>query len=536
MKILARAQKTILSAAAIIGISSLASRLLGLIRDRVLADNFGAGELLDAYYAAFRVPDFVFNILVAGTIAAAFIPVFTNLYNQASREKAWQLTNSVLTIIGLFLVGLGVVLYFVAPYIAEYVAPGFDAETLNLMIWMTRIMLLSPIIFGVSSIIGSVLNALQRFVAYSLAPILYNLGIIIGALFFVPLWGPLGLAYGVVLGALLHLLIQIPSLSGTGWRFRFQLGRDLPETKKVAKLMLPRIIGGAATQINLIVSTGVASTLVIGSVAVFNFANNLQSFPLGIFGISFSVAAFPVLAHAVSKARNSEFIEKFSKTFRQVLYLIVPASIFIILLRAQIVRLILGTGAFDWEDTVLTAATLGFFAVSLFAQSTIPLLAKAFYALHDTKTPVTISVISMAINIILTIFLGKTMGVEGIALAFSIAAGINMLFLLGLLRMRVGDLHDKKIISSAFKTLIISLVAGLVLYGSLYFFDIFVDTHTYAGLLIQTLGAGLLGIIVYWLGSFALKNEEVPVGQFYRIIANRRRNGKNGKHYEPPAK
>ncbi|MFC1632677.1 murein biosynthesis integral membrane protein MurJ [Patescibacteria group bacterium] len=527
MKILARAQKTILSAAVIIGVSSLASRLLGLVRDRILADSFGAGQLLDAYYAAFRIPDFVFNILVAGTIAAAFIPVFSKLYNKVNRDKAWQLTNSVLTVIGICLMGLGVALYFVAPYVARYITPGFDPETINMMIWMTRIMLLSPVIFGISSIIGSVLNALQRFVAYAIAPIFYNLGIIVGALWFVPLWGPLGLAYGVVLGAILHLLIQIPSMAGTGWRFKFQLGRDLPETKKVAKLMLPRIIGGAATQINLIVSTGVASTLVIGSVAVFNFANNLQSFPLGIFGISFSVAAFPAMAHAVARARNSEFVEKLSKTFRQVLYLIVPASIFIILLRAQIVRLILGTGAFDWEDTVLTAATLGFFAVSLFAQSTIPLLAKAFYALHDTRTPVIVSIFSMVLNVILTVVLGKTMGVEGIALAFSIAAGLNMLFLLGLLRMRAGDMQDKQIIISAFKTLIISLVAGIALYGSLYFFDIFVDTHTYTGLLLQTLGAGLVGIAIYWLGSFIFKNEEVPIGQFIRTLVNKRRNGKN---------
>jgi len=317
--------KTITFAAAILGLSALFSRLLGLIRDRLLAGNFGAGEELDIYFAAFRIPDFVYGILIMGGIAAVFLPVFSEYYKK-NENDAWRFVNNLLNTFLFLLILLCSVLALLTPFLIDLIAPGFSPEKKDLAIDLTRIMFLSPILFGLSSLFSGILHYFNRFLAYSLAPILYNLGIIFGILFLVPIFGLPGLAYGVILGAAAHWLFQIPAAIVSGYKYKPVFNFRSPGISKVFKLMIPRTVGAAAYHLNLIVITAIASTLTVGSIAIFNFSNNLQYFPIGIIGASFAIAAFPGLCRTWAAGLKEEFSETFSSTFRQILFLIIPIN------------------------------------------------------------------------------------------------------------------------------------------------------------------------------------------------------------------
>ncbi|MDP3964847.1 MAG: murein biosynthesis integral membrane protein MurJ [bacterium] len=515
-KFLEKLQTTILGGAIIVGAASILSRLIGLVRDRLLASTFGAGDALDIYYAAFRLPDFIFNILVLGALASSFIPVFLEHWNKnnqaaASKEEAWHITNSVLNLILVGLLVLGGLLFLFTPQLMLIVAPGFDPEKQAETAHLTRLMLVSIIFFGMSNVVSGVLNSFRKFVAYSLAPIMYNVGIIFGIVVLSPRWGIQGAAIGVVAGALLHWLVQLPSARSLGFRYTLVLDTAHRGVRKIGALMIPRTLGLAVVQINQIVITIIASTLRTGSVAVFNLATNLQSFPISVFGISLAVSAFPAFSQAFAEQNNQKFVSHFSETFRRVLYLILPVSVAILLLRAQFVRLIFGAGAFDWTDTILTAETLGVFALSLFAQSLIPMLARSFYAFQNTKTPVAVSIFAMALNIALGIFLSRTAGIIGLAFAFTISSIVHMVLLLALLRIRVGDLDDVRIIRSTFKILIASAALGLVIQWLKYVIAPLVDMQTFLGIFIQTSGALLTGGIVYLVVTMVLQSEEIHI-------------------------
>src|SRR6056297_3415732 len=288
-------------AATLVAFSSLASRFLGIFRDRILAGEFGAGNTLDVYYAAFRVPDLIFNLLVMGALTAGFIPILTFLikdsgcgkifsFKESPNKEAWYLVNNLLNILLLTLMVLSFLGVVFAPYLVDLIAPGFGPEKQSLTVGLTRIMFLSPIFLGISSILGGILQSFKRFFVYSLAPIFYNLGIIIGALYLVPFLGIYGLAWGVALGAFLHMAVQLPVALKLGYRYRPVFNLKSKNLVKIGKMMIPRTMTLAISQINLLVITIFASTLASGSLSVFNFANNLQSFPVGVFGISFAIA------------------------------------------------------------------------------------------------------------------------------------------------------------------------------------------------------------------------------------------------------
>jgi putative peptidoglycan lipid II flippase len=246
-----------------------------------------------------------------------------------------------------------------------------------------------------------------------------------------------------------------------------------------------------------------------GSISVFNFANNLQSFPVGVFGLSFAISSFPFLAEAFSKNDALSFKNYFSQTFSKILFFIIPASMLLLIERAQIVRLILGTGKFDWEDTYLTAQSLGFFSIGLFAQALIPLVARAFYSIQDTKTPVIIGIISVVVNIIASLLLIKPLGIMGLAFAFSIASFVNILLLLVMLRLKVGDLNDSEILISTLKIIFISLVMGAVAYLALNIIAPLVNMRTFWGIFTQAAGTTAASILVYFGLAFVFKLKEI---------------------------
>jgi putative peptidoglycan lipid II flippase len=344
---------------------------------------------------------------------------------------------------------------------------------------------------------------------YSLAPIFYNIGIIIGALFFTRWWGIYGLAWGVVAGAIAHMLVQAPAVWQLGFRYRWLLNFANSNVRKIGKLMIPRTLGLAVSQINLVVMTVIASTLVPGSLAVFNLANNLQYFPVGIIGISFAVAAFPLLGEFAAAGKKEKMVKSFSHTTRQILFFIVPASVLLLVLRAQIVRVIFGSGSFDWEDTILTADTLAYFVVSLFAQALIPLLARFFYAMQDTKTPFVIGLVPAGVNVLAAIFLVKPWGVAGLAMAFSLASVLNFCLLWIFLRIKFGPLDEANILKSTFRISAAAIAMAFVMQTMKSILAPRVDMQTFLGIFGQGLGAGSIGLLTFAATALVLGSREM---------------------------
>lgn len=497
--------KNITSAAIVLGAASLISRLLGIFRDRVLAGEFGAGIELDMYYAAFRIPDLVFNLLILGALSAGFIPVFTSYLK--TPKKAWELVNIILNVMifCLILVLLGLII--IAPWLIKIITPGFNQEQIRITADLTRIMFLSPLLLGIAGIFGSILQSFKRFFIYSIAPILYNVGIISGALFFVPTLGIYGLAWGVVFGTLMHMLIQIIAVIPLGYSYKFSFNFRHPGLIKITKMMIPRTLGLIISQVNFFVVTIIGSTLAVGSITIFNLANNIQSFPLGLFAVSFAIAVFPTLSELADQKKR--FIETLSLTIRQILFFIIPASVLLIILRAQIVRVILGSGRFDWEDTVLTLETLSLFAFSLFAQSLVLVLARAFYAKEDSKTPFYIGLFTALTNIVLSLTLVKSLGVAGLALAFSLANILNFVLLALVLRYRLGKLDGKRITISGFKILVASFILAITAQAIKYPIEQAMGLQTFLGVTLQALAATLGGLISYFIICWLLKSEEL---------------------------
>jgi len=515
-KIFSKPINTITSAAALVALFSFFSRVLGVLRDRVLAGQFGASEITDAYYAAFRVPDLLFNLIVLGALSAGFIPVFTKLVKDFSltygdsyrkNKSAWDLSNSILNLLMISLIILSVVAIIFAPQLVRLIVPGFEASLQLTTVKLTRIMFLSPIFLGISSVLGGVLQSYKKFFAYSLAPVLYNLGIIFGIIYLMPWFGIAGLAWGVVLGAFLHMLIQLPFAVSSGFFYRFKLSFKIEGVRKILKMMVPRTMGLAVGQINLLIITIISSTLISGSLAVFNFANNLQSFAVGIFGISFAVAAFPTFSRL--SGNDKKLISSFTKTFRQILFFIIPSTVLLLTLRAQIIRVILGTGKFNWQDTILTIDTLGFFTLSLFAQASIPLLVRLFYAKEDSRTPFYAAIVAMVLNIILATYFSATLGVAGLALAFSVSSVLNFLILWLVLNWRLGSLYGEGLLLAVVKMSVAAIIAGIVVQIAKVVIWPFIDMTTFLGVLLQGLGSGIAGLAFYVLFCYIFKVEEM---------------------------
>lgn len=524
--------KNITLASFILASTSLASALLGMLRDRLLAGSFGAGKELDAYYAAFRVPDFIATVLVLGAISASIMPIFSE-YLARSKEDAWRFFSNLLN---LFLFGLviicGILIVFM-PWLINLIVPGFSGEEKELTVFLSRIMFLSPIFLGISNIISGILRIFHRFFITSLAPIMYNLGIIAGILFFFPRFGISGLAWGVAFGGLLHLLIQLPILSILGFRPRLIFKPFEKGMLRAIKLTIPRSLGLAANQINIIVITGMASTLAAGSITVFNFANNLQNLAVTFFAVSFSTAAFSFLANSFARGEKERFVNQFNSSFRQILFLTIPASLLLFSLRLQIVRLILGAGRFSADDIRLTAACLALFSFGIFASSLSLLLAKTFYAFQNTKTPAKIAIITVIINVLFSFLFVKILGysnvfrdfvvesfnlgkienieVAALPLALSLSGIFQFLLLIFSLQKEIGNIGKKEIWLSFKKIVISSFIMLVFVYLFIWFMGNILNTQSFSGVFRQTFFAGIVGILSYISVSYCLKSAELKL-------------------------
>lgn len=535
-KIFLSQQSSVLSAATIIMLMVIASRFLGLIRQRTLAHFFVPNDL-SLFFAAFRLPDLVFEVLVFGTFSSAFIPVFTRALKKG-RKEAWQIAAIITNIGMLIFLGLAAVIMIFANQLYGVLAPGFSLEHRSQIVALTRLLFAAQGFFVISYVMTAVLESLRRFLVPALAPLFYNLGIILGTIFLAPQYGLMAPAYGVVIGAGLHFLIQLPLALKLGFRFKFSL-KLTDEVKKIGKLALPRIIEVSFLQVAKSVELFLASLISTASYTFFTFGNSIQLLPVGLFGTSIAKAALPTLA------RQSDNLPEFKKTLfnalNQMIFLVTPIATTLIVLRIPIVRLIFGTDLFSWEATVQTGMVVSAFAIGVVFQVSSALLARAFYALHDTKTPVIISLTAITINIIADFILIRVFHLPawGLAAAFSLGSFIQASTLFTLILKRVGDGVVVKQSLEVLKIIVSSVTSGFVMFFLLKFFDrsvwvkrlsflgnldganipfekFVLDTRYTTNLLILTLVVVLLGGVVYIGISVLLKSKEVSF--FFNLI------------------
>ena len=501
-------ENTVRTASVLLVVTLALSNVLGLFRDRLLAKYIEAGNL-DIYFASFRIPDLIFNFLILGAIFSALVPVFSEYRAKGEMKEGWHIVNTVLNIGIIAMVISAVVVFFTMPYIIYLVVPNFSPDKMERTVQYSRILMLTPIFFSASYVISGVLNSYNRFVAYSLAPLIYNISIIVGIVLFARSAGVLGVVYFVVIGSALHLIIQLPSVIRLGYKFQFSFDYRNKAVQKILKLMLPRTIGLGANQILLLIYTSVASSLQSGSITAFNFANNIQTVPTVVFGGSMATAVFPALTMAAAKSEDDKFCSYLNKTIRTISYVLIPVSVAMILMRAQIIRLIFQTGYFDWDIIRPTSDTLGFFAVALLPQGLIPLFARAFYAVKNTKTPMYVGLIATLIGIIAAYLLAPLYHVQGLALAFSISSYVNAIILY-LKLVKIPCYHpDKKILPSMIRILLVALVASIVMQFSKHLINKFVNIELFSGLIIQTILVLIISSITFFGMSILLKLEEL---------------------------
>lgn len=537
---LTRRQTTILSAATIIMVMIGASRILGLVRNRVLAHYFTA-ETLSLYFAGFRLPEVVFEVLVFGTLSSAFIPTFTRYLYLKKKKLAWEVAGICLNLAVLIFLTGGLVFFFLTPLIYRLIGAGFTPAEIDQIVNLARVLFLAQGFFVLSYFLTGVLESLQRFLVPAVAPLFYNLGIIFGAVFLVSRWGIYAPAIGAVVGAFLHFAVQLPVALHLGFRPHFKFNFFHPGVKKIARLAWPRIAELSFLQIGKSVELFFASLISTAAYTWYTFAVSLQLLPVSLFGASIAKASLPALSQQASLKNFSLFKKTFLASFKEILFLVMPFGVFLAVLRIPLVRLTFGTARFTWVSTVETGRALSAFCLGISAQALIYLLARAFYALHDTKTPVKVSVGSLFLNISLSSLLVLVLKwpVWSLALSFSLTSIFQAAILVYLLGLRVQGLDYRQMLKAFFKITFSALVAGAVIFFLLklfdrsawdknlsflgYFglvlptsFDRFVlDTRYTVNLLWLTFLVSFIGGLVYLGLARLLKIEEITI--FFRL-------------------
>ena len=489
----------------------LVSRLLGYVRLVVIGNEFGATPALDAFFAAFRLPDLIFQLVAAGALSSALIPIVSALFTTNESARAWRVVSTVinLMLIGLILLAVGV--FILAPVIVPVITPGFGPAELDRTIELTRVMLLSPIFLALGAVATSVLNAGGRFTAAAMAPIVYNLAIIGAALVLGPTMGVEGLALGVVAGSLSHLLVQLRPLKRMGFRYQPRIESDDPEARHALVLMAPRAIGLGATQITFIVVTSLATLLGAGAVSDFNFAFAMLQIPLGIIGVPLGIVVLPTLSREAAQGNEMAFVSLLIRALRLLIYVMVPISVLSVVGRQPFVEILFGSGKVSQSNLDLIALTLGYFLIGLTAHALIAVLARAFYARQDTVTPVVAAVAAVAINTTLAIVLVGPLGLGGIALAIAIAAWMEAIALIVVLRRRLPSFPLAGMGRVGLEALGGSLVAGGVAYVALQASGDWLGGE--AGrllLLVQVTVVAIAFGLVYAAISLALRIPELP--------------------------
>lgn len=526
-------------AAYILALFTFGSQVLALVRDRLLAHQFGAGGELDLYYTAFRIPDVLYVIFASTLSVYVLIPFLTKETEKGTVRDAQYLLSQFFS---LFFVVYGIVALlamFFAPVLTAYLFPGFASQNETLSV-LVQLLLLQPLLLGVSSLFGIVTQMEHRFILYAISPILYNIGIIFGLLVLYPVFGIYGLILGVLAGAFGHVCVQIPSVYKSTLAPRFVWKFVPSDIIEVCRTSVTRALTLSLHQLVLLGFVGMASVMSVGSVSVFQFAYNLQSVPLAIIGVSYSVAAFPFFAQLYAEKKYAQFSESILTTLRHIFFWSLPVVAFFVVIRAQFVRVVLGTGEFDWSDTRLTAAMLAIFILSLTAQAVHLLIVRALYAVGNTRIPflVTVSSSCLAFGLALLFYsalqtegvlytsLSHIMRLEGISgievlslpLGYSCALILHSIFLVVLSR-KILFMQQVSIMSALLKSCVSALCAGYVSYIILNFVSMVFVVDTLLTVFLQGLLACLAGGVAYVCAQYACKNPELF--EIYRTLQRR---------------
>ncbi len=517
-------------AAILLGIFSLVSQLMGLFRDRTLAHMIGPSRTLDIYYAAFQVPNFIYISVASLASITVLMPFMIRHMDESGKESARTFFNEVLSGFLLLLVVVSAIVFFLMPRLAHFIAPGFSPEDIRTLTWVSRIMLLSPIFLGLSSLLGTVTQLLRKFFIFSLSPIFYNLGIIFGVVFMYPRFGVQGLAVGVALGAMLHFLVQVPTIVSAGFAPKLSTRLKQSTLKQIAALSLPRTLGISMNSIALLVIIAIGSTLGDGAISIFNFSLNLETVPVGVIGISYAVASFPLFSEAFSRGNMKAWEKHIFSAVRQVIFWSLPISALFIVMRAQIVRVTLGTGAFSWTDTKLTAACFALFTVGMIGQNMIHVSVRAFYSAHDTKRPLYINIFCSVFIVLtalgLTHFFNSTpafrefierllrventpgTGVLMLPLAYSFGTLMNA-------SLHWRDLRRKYLSSGGgmgkafLQSFLAAIALGAASYGVLNLLSPYTELKTFWGVFIDGAAASISGVVVAIGVLYFLRNEQL---------------------------
>lgn len=519
-------------AAILLGVFSLTSQLLGLIRERALVSQIGPGIDLDIYYAAFKIPDLIFTAVASLVAVTALIPFLTEKISQEpDNKKAVMFMNRVFSaFFSAMMIVLGIA-YLAMPSLVHFVAPGFSTKALHELSLMSRIMLISPLLLGLQNLLGSVAQTYRKFFVFALAPVLYNVGILIGIFFFYSRYGIYGLAYGVVIGAFLHFLIQVPTVLHLGFNPRFTTKLDFKELGEIVRIALPRTLTLAMNTITVTILISLASKISAGSISILNFAINLQTFPIMMISLSYAIAAFPTLVEAFSLGNIEKFKNIVVETARQIIFWSLPITTLFIVLRAHIVRVVYGTNTLSWNDTRLTAGLFALLSFAIIASSLVLIFVRAYYASGRTKVPFFVTVSGMCITLTTAYFSGIVLTTnielsESIAHLFRLTnvSGIKILSLgIGycvgqffnltvfwlLFRKHFGVGVLRPVHSTLFKGILSSILGGLVTYFVLIFLAPYVNQDTFLGILGQGFLAGVLGILVILMVLRILKSKEL---------------------------
>ncbi len=502
----------ITKAASIIGTGTLISRILGFLRDMVIAHFFGAGLAADAFFVAFRIPNLWRRLVGEGSLTISFIPVYTEYLTRHSEKESREVTDIAFTMAGIVLVILTVLGIIFSPFLIKIIAPGFSRfpEKFYLTVTLNRIIFPYLFFMGLFALCMGILNSLRHFFAPAIAPIFLNISIIVSVLLFYHMFNVpvMTLAVGVLAGGVIQFLFQLPFLWKKGIRFHFNINFKHPAIKRIGSLMIPGLIGTAVYQINVFVDTIFASFLPSGSISYLFFADRLMEFPLGIFAIAIGMASLPSLSGLASEGKKDELKETLSFSLRLVSFISIPAMVGLISLKTPIVNLLFQRGKFDYTATLMTAKALFFYSIGLWAIAGSRTIVPAFYSLQDTWTPLKIALICLGANVIFNSIFIFPLKHAGLALATSLSSILNLLLLYQKLSSRLGGMEIERNIKSILSILFCSLPMGIVAYlicstGSW-------DTKGYEGKKIILLLMGILGgLVVYLLCSYWAKNKEM---------------------------
>lgn len=505
--------KGVARAAGIMMVAIMTSRLLGLVRERAIADIFGRSAVTDAFFAAFSIPDLMYYLLVGGALSAAFIPVFTEYLAKGEEEEAWEIGSSFLNLIIILLLIFTVCGIIFSPYLAPLVAYDFHGEKLELLISLMRIMFPAVFFTALAGLGTGIHYSYKQFGPPAVGPIIYNIAIIIAAYGLGRSYGIYGLAAGVVVGAIGNFLTQFSFALKRNAGYSFRIDLQHPAVRKMFKLMLPSVFGLSIIQLNLLVTQNLASALPEGSITALRLANRLMQLPLGVFAMAVSTAAFPTMTTQVALAQMTELKKTVSISLRSIYYITVPAMVGLIIMSEPIVRLLYETGQFTAQDTIVTAEALVFFSLALVSQATLQIVTRVYYSLQDTVTPVKVGLLTFFVNLGLNLMFLHYTNLEhkGLALAFSIGSLVNMLVLVAILRKRIGGMDGGRITRSLGKITLATGGMTVAVLGCNSYLASILDLSLMRARLIETLVPIIVGIGVYFVLTVALRMEEVQV-------------------------